>query len=147
MLLCPNHQTGFNQFCKTGNRHYFVSFITYFCLLVTLVAWFSFCFFCLALQNVNKGFIIFYNFETSLPKVTKNPKWGKWKRIPYCPNYIYCESKHPWSRANSVKPTGYILYAYKYAYYYAFATFDAPVRHTLVPNGWNPPNLSSLEVI
>ena len=42
---------------------------------------------------------------------------------------MYCESKHPWSRANSVKPTGYILYAYKYAYCYAFATFDAPVRH------------------
>ena len=76
MLLCPNHQTGFNQFCKTGNRHYIVSFITYFCLLVTLVAWFSFCFFCLALQNVNKGFIIFYYFRNFVAKSYQKPKMG-----------------------------------------------------------------------
>ena len=73
-------------------------------ILVTLVVWFCFCFFCLAhlvLQNVNKDYVIFSYFVTSLPKVTKNQKqkmgwtnqklWSKnnwwncniWKKLPF----------------------------------------------------------------
>ena len=59
-----------------------VSFIPYFRILVfgilvTLVAWFSFRFFRLAhlaLQNVNKDYIVLLYFITSSPKVTKNQK-------------------------------------------------------------------------
>ena len=56
-----------------------VLLIPYFCLLVfgilvTLVAWFSFLFFHLALQNVNKDYVIFLYFCNFVAKVTKNQK-------------------------------------------------------------------------
>ena len=59
-----------------------VSFIPYFAflvfgILVTIVAWFSFRFFCLAhlaLQNVNKDYIIFSYFRNFVAKNDQNPK-------------------------------------------------------------------------
>ena len=57
-------------------------------ILVTLVAWLSFCFFCLAhlaLQNVNKDFCIFL---TSTPKVTKN-KNEKWDERNISQKFAY----------------------------------------------------------
>ena len=71
LLISPNQ---FFSQCASWkinhNKYSYVYFIPYFCLLVcgilvTLVAWFSFCFFCLshlALQNVNKDYIIFSYF-------------------------------------------------------------------------------------
>ena len=60
----------------------YVLFIQYFCplvfgILVTLVAWFSFRFFCLAhlaLQNVNKDYVIFSYFCSFVAKSDQKPK-------------------------------------------------------------------------
>ena len=46
-------------------------------ILVTLVVWFSFSFFCLAhlaLQNVNKGYVIFLYFRNFVNKSGQKPK-------------------------------------------------------------------------
>ena len=67
----------------------FVLFIPYFCPLVfgisvTLVAWFSFLFFLLAhlaLQNVNKDYVIFSYFYNFVAKSDQKPKNGMNKTL------------------------------------------------------------------
>ena len=80
-VVDPRMHHNFNDAGIRYFKYNYVSFIPYFHILVfgilvTLVAWFSFCFFCLAhlaLQNVNKDYLCNI-FVTSLPKVTKSQK-------------------------------------------------------------------------
>ena len=80
------------NFSHVHHFYIIVSFIPYFCLLVfgilvTLVAWSLFCFFCLAhlaLQNVNKDYATFsylHNFVAKKWPKIKNKKYDMIKNI------------------------------------------------------------------
>ena len=82
--------------CFSNQRASYVQFISYFCrlvfgILVTLVAWFSFCFAHFAFQNVNKDYVIFLYFCNFVAKSDQKWKMG-W-------------TKHKWELKKALAPS------------------------------------------